>query len=195
MPIGQAKFGLLGGVADLGKLELIETQTADNTSSTIDFTSIDESTYNVHLLTVNNMSVASAGTNSRSIFVRLSNNGGSSFIASSTYQRAHQACQTTGFSESRSTGISYLNNTGTSTNSSTTLSSNCYIYFYNLGDSAKYSFSTVHSSGWNKNNYFRSHFGSAVYPVAETHNAIRLVTSSAENIEIGTASLYGIAES
>jgi hypothetical protein len=26
MPIGQAKFGLLGGVADLGKLELIETK-------------------------------------------------------------------------------------------------------------------------------------------------------------------------
>jgi len=27
MPIGQAKFGLLGGVVDPGKLELIETQT------------------------------------------------------------------------------------------------------------------------------------------------------------------------
>ena len=196
MPIGQAKFGLLGGVADLGKLELIETQTADNTSSTIDFTSIDESTYNVHLLTVNNMSVASAGTNARSIFVRLSNNGGTSFISSSTYQRAYQQCNSNGvFNEIRSTGISYLNLTGAETNSFAPLSSNCYIYFYNLGDSAKYSFSTVHSSGFNKNNYFRSHFGSAVYPVAETHNAIRLVTSSAENIEIGSASLYGIAES
>ena len=38
MPIGQAKFGLLGGVADPGKLELIETQTASADSS-LDFIS------------------------------------------------------------------------------------------------------------------------------------------------------------
>ena len=40
MPIGQAKFGLLGGVADLGKLELIETQTITTSSSSIDFTNV-----------------------------------------------------------------------------------------------------------------------------------------------------------
>jgi len=38
MPIGQAKFGLLGGVADLGKLELIETINV-TTSGTATFTS------------------------------------------------------------------------------------------------------------------------------------------------------------
>ena len=52
MPIGQAKFGLLGGVADPGKLELIETKNVSSSSSAI-FTSIQESTYNVHFLTVN----------------------------------------------------------------------------------------------------------------------------------------------
>jgi hypothetical protein len=47
MPLGAARFGLLGGIADLGKLELIETQTIS--SAFADFTSIQESTYNVHL--------------------------------------------------------------------------------------------------------------------------------------------------
>ena len=179
---------------NFGQLELIQTQNADDSSSSLDFTSIKENIYNVHFLTVNNMSITSAGTNSRSILVRLSNNGGSSFISSSTYERAHQQTNSTGgFSSVRSTGISYLNLTGAQTNSTATLSSNCYIYFYNLGDSTKYSFSTVHSSGQQKGNYQRSHFGSAVYEVAETHNAIRLVSStSSENIEIGSASLYGL---
>ena len=49
MPLGAARFGLLGGVADLGKLELIETKTASSTK--VIFSSIQESTYNVHFLT------------------------------------------------------------------------------------------------------------------------------------------------
>ena len=42
MPLGAARFGLSG--ADLGKLELIETQTVSGVSA-INFTSIKESTY------------------------------------------------------------------------------------------------------------------------------------------------------
>ena len=38
MPIGQAKFGLLGGVVDPGKLELLQTQTIS--SETADFTTV-----------------------------------------------------------------------------------------------------------------------------------------------------------
>ena len=60
MPIGQAKFGLLGGVADPGKLELIETQTASADSS-VDFTDIKEDIYNVHFAIVN-ISLNGAGT-------------------------------------------------------------------------------------------------------------------------------------
>ena len=55
MPLGAARFGLLGGVADLGKLELIETQTITTSSSSIDFTTLNESTYNVHFVTFNNL--------------------------------------------------------------------------------------------------------------------------------------------
>ena len=53
MPLGAARFGLSG--ADLGKLELIDTQTISGTVAQVDFTSIKESTYNVHLLMLSNM--------------------------------------------------------------------------------------------------------------------------------------------
>jgi len=52
MPIGQAKFGLLGGVVDPGKLELIETVNASAVSS-FDFSTLG--TYNVHFLTYNDL--------------------------------------------------------------------------------------------------------------------------------------------
>ena len=51
MPIGQAKFGLLGGVAgDNPALTLIEHQTASSVTS-ISFDSIQGSTYDYHYLT------------------------------------------------------------------------------------------------------------------------------------------------
>ena len=51
MPLGATRFGFLGA-PDPGKLELIETKNVSSSSSAI-FTSIQESTYNVHFLTVN----------------------------------------------------------------------------------------------------------------------------------------------
>jgi len=193
MPLGAARFGLLGGVADLGKLELIETKTADGTATILDFTSIQESTYNVHFMTINNLQTDVS--NGSSTATRLSNDGGSSFISSSTYQRAYLIGVTNGtFVESSSTGINYLDLTGPSTNSSTGRSANSYMYFYNLGDSSKYSFTTSQSFGYETSGNGWGHFGSAVYPTAETHNAIRLVNLSSRNI-FATVSLYGIAES
>jgi len=193
MPIGQAKFGLLGGVVDPGKLELIETQTANGTATILDFTSIQESTYNVHFMTINNLQTDVGGASFTS--TRLSNDGGSSFISSSTYQRAYQIGVTNGsFSESKSTGINYLDLTGCATSSDAGRSANSYIYFYNLGDSSKYSFTTSQSFGYEDAGNGWGHFGSAVYPTAETHNAIRIFNNSSNNI-FATISLYGIAES
>ena len=55
-----------------GQLELIQTQTASG-SSTIDFTSIQESTYNVHFATYNNIQF----TLDAFLAGQFSNNGGS----------------------------------------------------------------------------------------------------------------------
>ena len=100
MPLGAARFGLLGGVADLGKLELIETKTISAASSAI-FTSIQESTYNVHFLTINNYQPS---VDSRHLDIRFFESGVEE--TASVYQRAQQIGQADGgFSESTTTAI------------------------------------------------------------------------------------------
>jgi len=49
MPLGAARFGLLGGVADLGKLELISTSTITDGSALV-LTDLKETIYNVHYI-------------------------------------------------------------------------------------------------------------------------------------------------
>jgi len=186
MPIGQAKFGLLGGVADLGKLELIETQTVSS-GTTADF--LDLGSYNVHFLTYNNLN-ASATTE---LQIRVSNDGGSTF-ESTNYQYA----------------IQYMNadpvfvETGSATHNAFRLGNrvasnragNGYVYLYNLLDSSKYSFSTQQSASRDADPgaNLRTEFGSSVYTVAETINAIRCFIGAGAFTR-GTISLYGIAES
>ena len=183
MPLGAAKFGLLGGVADLGKLELIETQTF-TADQYVDFVSIQETTYNVHFLTFSITECTGA------LITQISNNGGSSFIASG-YQRAVQYGSVGGtFGEDRSTSTTALADFGSG---GTNLGKNGYLYFYNLGDSSKYSFSTSQSFNEHPTLTHYMNFGSGVYPTAETHNAIRL--SAITGNSTGVASLYGIAES
>ena len=162
-----------------GQLELIETQTASADSS-IQFTDIKEDIYNVHFMTFNMTESTTA------LRTRISNNGGSSYIASS-YQEAGQYGNVSGtFGEDRSTSSSLFINGG---DGGTGLAKNLYAYMYNLGDSTKYSFSTSHqfSEHPTLGHYFS--FYSSVYPTAEVHNAIEV---SAVGTITGTISLYGI---
>jgi len=183
MPIGQAKFGLLGGVADLGKLELIETKTITTSTASADFTSISGSSYNVHFLTINGFEVISGGQTI--VGIRYSTDGGSSYV-SSGYQNAYQQGTSSGsFSELRSTSSSLLEVGYTNG----TEQCGGYVYLYNLNNSSKYSFNTFHNIQENG----VMNFGSGVYPTANTVNAIRVL--SGVNIDNAVISLYGIAES
>ena len=188
MPIGQAKFGLLGGVADPGKLELIETQTASADSS-IDFTSLGS--YNVHFLTYT-LTGSSADVG---LFSRFSNDGGSSFRDSGYYYAQQRGDGEGGFSEYKSTSmwamqICNLANVATSGHSFSG-----YIYYYNLASSTKYSYQTNHSSYSDREaaNTVAFNFGSGTSQVAETNDAFNIFPNTG-NIT-GTASLYGLAES
>ena len=187
MPLGAARFGLLGGVADLGKLELIETKDLSSVSSAT-FTDIKENEYNVHFLTLNNFSVS---TYNEFCAIRLFENGVEE--TASVYQFAYQYNEATGGNaESKSTtGSAFRGSFSLATG--TNYVSNSYSYFYNLGDSTKYSFHTVHSSGMLTSLNFRTYFGSSVLPQASTVDQIKLFVSS--GTFSATASLYGIAES
>ena len=179
----QGKFG--------GSLELIEEQTASGTSTSLNFTDIKENIYDVHLLQVHSMFTSSAN---KLIRIRLSNNGGSSYIASG-YQYAYQIMQSNGsFSEQKSTSETFIN---VHTNVGTVLleSANFYVYFYNLGNSSKYSFLTHQSSSMdNTGTILGSTFGGGVLPTAEIHNAIQLIEPNLLGNLTGTAKLYGVKQ-
>ena len=191
MPLGAARFGLLGGVADLGKLELIETIDV-TTSGTATFTSLG--TYNVHFATYNNITVDTDGSE---VVVELSSDGGSSWIRSGgDYQYGSQYGTASGtFIDPNSATannfpLSYTS--GNATNEKT----NGYIYFYNLVND-QFSYSTMHSSFINSSGQHSMYFGYAGLEDAtnRTIDAIRFLSADSPFGLTGTVSLYGIAES
>ena len=172
-----------------GQLELIQTQVASGSSLNIDFTNIQENTYNVHFLTLSG--IFFAGTN-KLPRMRLSNDNGSTFEAGSNYREAYQSIVASTFAETRSNGQGFFNLMNNVGNEVTEVG-NSYTYLYNLGDSTKYSLITYHSSGMNSGGtYHTSTFGSGAYTVSETINAIRIFEATASHNITGTASLYGI---
>jgi hypothetical protein len=180
MPLGASRFGLLGGVADLGKCV-----------STVDFTSIDESTYNVHFLTVSNVDFSGGQS---SLGIQFYESG--VLETASVYQYGIQYGDSTGyFVETKSTGNSLIYINGANFGFTSTDSGHTYVYLYNLGDSSKYSFLTeqgvLEDSG-----AVKMSFGGGVLPQASTVDGFRLKESIGGGATFsGTASLYGIAES
>ena len=176
---------------NFGQLELIETQSITSSSASMIFSNIQESTYNVHFLTYNNFQPV---TNADRLGLRFFESGVEE--SGSVYQNAQQIGRADGtFVESKSTGANHLR-LGTNVKNTATNSDNGYIYFYNLGDSSKYSFTTIHTTGnfSTSPNPLQFEFGSGVLPQASVVNQIKLFigNDSANNIANLQASLYGI---
>jgi hypothetical protein len=171
-----------------GSLELIEEQTA-SASSTIDFLSIQETKYDVHYLTYENMSMTSTG-GQQIPYYRLSNDSGSTF-ESTNYQSTAQFNTANGLATKLTPRTTYGHLCG---NQQSSFKWNGYCYFYNLGNSSKYSFSTFQSVGFYSADSSQSvTFGGSVYAVAETINAIRLSLDTT-TLAGGTAKLYGVKQ-
>jgi hypothetical protein len=187
MPIGQAKFGLLSG--DIGNLELIETQTVSGVSA-INFTSIKESTYDVHFLTVNNFKPA---TDNVILSYRLYESGTleTASVYMSAYREYYGVSTFTTFSSAGISRVRFIENTG----NDTAESNNAYHYFYNLGDSSKYSFSSGMTMGINTDGNKIGAFGGGVLPQTSAVDGIQIGTYDVASNFSATASLYGIKES
>jgi len=184
MPIGQAKFGLLGG--DIGKLELIETQTVSGVSS-VSFTSIKQSTYNVHFLTLTSKTTAT-----QTGFLRLRNASGV-ISANGNYQTAQQYGLVSGtFGEAKNATTANRISEFYEQNANGLF--NGYVYLYNAGDSSKYTFATIHSINNYQASNFMMSFGSGVRDTADEITGLEIGYLSSSNFS-GTFSLYGIKES
>ena len=186
MPLGASRFGLSG--ADLGKLELIQTQTLTN-SLTVDFTSIKESEYNVHLIVMQNVGYQAQSQTYQWQFYE-----SGVLETASVYQYANQGGTVGGtFYQDKSTGSSGIRIDDTT---SQAIRMNCYTYFYNLADSSKYSFTTQHWFNQRSTATVTGFaFGSGVLPQASTVDGIRFLCTGSTNLTSGTFSLYGIKDS
>jgi len=183
---GYQVAGFGGGTAvSLGSLELIDTQSVS--SAVCDFTSLGD--YDIHFLTFFDIEV----TTQTEFGYRLSDDGGTSFETG--YAFANQRGKASGtFDERKSTGQNSARLLGDLTTASTSRGSG-YVYFYSLGDSAKYSFSTSHAT-FMEGTTQAFEFGSQVYDTSSTINAIRFGEATGVTaITTGTISLYGIKES
>ena len=166
-----------------GSLELIEEQTFSGVSA-VDFTSIKENVYDVMFMQVNTTDISTT------------TNFGIQFYESgvletaSVYQEAFQSGLASGtFAEVKSTGRAYI--LFTQSNIANTATS-AYLYFYNLGNSSKYSFLTAQGTGETSSNVFNMYFGGGVLPQASTVDGIR-VKDNFGNMT-GSIKLFGIKQ-
>jgi hypothetical protein len=168
-----------------GSLELIAEQTFSTSVANIDFTSIQEDKYDVHFMSAQ---VKFGSGNADLLGLRFYESG--VLETAGVYQIATQTGTSGGsFGEAKQTAYSWI-----FVGESTVDYQNVYIYFYNLGNSSKYSFCTFHAQVLDSDSFFR--FGGAVLPQASTVDGIRLFGGiSGENI--GSAfdiKLYGMKQ-
>jgi len=187
MPIGQAKFGLLGGVVDPGKLELLETKTIS--SSLANFISLKEDVYNVHFFTLTDCKV----TTQTEFGIRVSDDGGTSY-ETSNYLFANQRGHASGTSAERKSSSQGSLRLGGDVTTDTNSVFNGYFYMYNAGDSSKFTHFTSHCT-FNQGSTYAMEFGGSVYAVASTINAIQIGEGILGAFSSGKISAYGIAES
>jgi len=164
-----------------GSLELIE-EINPSSASSVEFTNIKENKFDVHFL---NFYVETTGSPK----VYLSNNGGTSYITSGYQEAAQINFVNGGTGEQKNTSQTYFQDIGYS--AGTAIMKNGYGYYYNLGNSSKYSFNTYHTFS-NHPTAFISFFGGGVHPTAETINAIKFSVPSGNFT--GTIKLYGVKQ-
>ena len=172
----QGKFG--------GSLELIEHQTYSSAVANIDFTSIQESVYDVHLL-IGKYSFGTADL----VGFRFFESG--VLETASVYQVARQFNRADGTSgEARSTAVADI-----FVGESTTQPQDIYLYIYNAGNSSKYTFTTQHLTTVNNSSVYFTSFGGGVLPQASTVDGIRAFGRvSGNNFDDFDVKLYGVKQ-
>lgn len=181
-------FGQWSGMT--GQLELIETQSFAIPVSVVDFLNIKSDIYNVHFITLNTMK--SEGDNQEVINFRFYENGVLE-SGSNTYERARQHftnITSQNFSQSRTTSDSRIG-TCFGTGNATGEGMGGYAYFYNLGDSTKFSLCTAHVTGLSNEAHYMGSFGSYMMKQRSVVDGIRVYKNTG-NYSDFDISLYGV---
>ena len=178
--------GALDSGVSTGSLILLQTQTASS-SSTISFTSGIDSTYDVYMVKMSNVT-PTADTNFEMRVL-----ASSSVQSTANYDRAYKALRTdTTFSNSNSTNqTSNLINGGSNVGTGTNEAYNAVQYLFNFNNSSEYSFFTNETSFLNGSATLFGVQGAEVYKVAEAPNGLNYFFTTGD-IEAGTFTLYGL---
>ena len=172
-----------------GSSNFIAEQTLSGAVS-YNFTSIKENVYDVHYLQIENSGNV---TDNRRLTCRLYESG--VLETASVYQIATQTGTGAGsFVEVNSTGIDEMRLCDNTGGNSTGEKANSYAYFYNLGNSSKYSFMTFHSVVGNNAGSVSMEFGGGVLPQASTVDGIRVLINDETNFSSFTMKLYGMKQ-
>ena len=169
-----------------GSLELIQSQTVSSVSS-VAFTSIEESKYDVHFLQATNYQPAG----NDHLVIRFYESG--VLETASVYKHALQYgylphSSSGAFGENKSTGISYLKFLPDETSTSSR-SGQGYCYIYNAGNSSQYTYYSQQTMGhdfiW---------YGGGVLPQTSTVDWIYLFGADTGSNFAGTFNLYGVKQ-
>lgn len=173
-----------------GSLQLIERKEVTGVSAA-DFLAIQEDRYDVHLLQINNYQTS---VNSSSFAgVRFYESG--VLESSGVYEIAYQRGDSNGaFGVLQSTANAQLNFTRNFGSGDANHSGNGYMYFYNLGNSSKYSFQTLHSSYLDQSSNAEFTMGGGVLPQASKVDGIRIFEGSGTGTFSATMQLFGVKE-
>lgn len=169
--------------------EHIETITASDVAS-IEFTSIDESKYQTHLLITTNFSDSSSSSQSFTPRIQLYESGVLQTGTNYEYAELEGRVDASGGSkvETKSTGSTILRFISANSYNTSDVGSG-YAYLYNLGNSSKFSFCTYSCYAREENNNFRTFYGASVMTNASTVDGIKIFATS--NFS-GTFELYGV---
>ena len=168
-----------------GSLELIAQADHSSNVATIDFTSIQESNYDVHCLYISNLAFPSS---TNRIGIQLYESG--TLETASVYDYAYYIGESAGWEgEQRDEGENFMQFQYQSTRNGIL---GGYLYFYNLGNSAKYSVMTYQQYMMTGDEAYDDYrMGGAVLPQASTVDGIRVMNSVANSFTDFNMKLYG----
>lgn len=168
----------------LGQLELLQTQTVS--SAVVDFTSLQENIYAVHFFTFLDINV----TTQTEFGYRLSDDGGSTFETG--YEFANQRGNGSNSFDERKSLSQNSGRLGGDITTDAHSVFNGYMYLYNAGNSARWTYSTSLSS-FIQTSTQETEIGSCLYPQTSVINGIRFGEGTGVTaLTSGTISCYGI---
>lgn len=167
-----------------GQLELIETQTASN-SSAVDFTTLGE--YDIHLLTWSDLQCLNDG---QALALRISDNGGTSF-QSSNYHFAYE------YVRGSSTDLIYTSTSVTFlelqrfNGDQARENTNGHAWIYGLGK-AQYAFASSHAAYISEHGENATYFGAGLHRGHNKIDALRVMATGGNITTANGISLYGV---